>query len=100
VVEFVSDLEFEFAREVFVNPEALSPGHKLESQDADRKRLNNMGYSAGQDLAENVANFQRDVRQAITGLLEDVRVNVRDHHDERSQPPQGVGSRQAPENVA
>lgn len=86
-VEIVSDAEFEFAREIYIDPDELAPQAESSAQDADRRRLNNMGYSAGHSVAENVGNFQRDVRQAITGLLEDVLAGVREHHDDRSQPP-------------
>ncbi len=83
----VPDSEFDYARDIHIDLDTAGGSGADDGQDAVRKRLSNMGYCAGQTLAEQVSAFQRDARQAVTGVLEDALAAVRDHHDERCRPP-------------
>lgn len=86
---FESDAEFDFVREIHVEMTEPAARGAAVGDGAARKRLSNMGYSAGRTLAENVGAFQRDTKLAITGVLASANERVHHHHDDQSKPPQG-----------
>ena len=83
--------EFQYWRNIFVELEPAGGSGAPTDEAPARKRLSNMGYSAG-TLAENISAFQRDVRQAVTGVLDDIRELLLSHHDDKCCPPAGSES--------
>jgi len=61
-----------------------------DSQAADERRLNNLGYTEA-TLRENVFAFQSDFEREPTGRLEDIREELRAWHDDGIRP-QGSAS--------
>lgn len=80
--------EFQYWRDIFVDLEPAGGSGAPTDEAPARKRLSNLGYSAG-TLAENISAFQRDVRQAVTGVLDDIRELLLSHHDDKCCPPAG-----------
>jgi hypothetical protein len=59
--------EFEYEMEVFIDD------HEEDREECVKRRLNNFGYNADDDLEQNVRDFQRDIgRAAPDGSIDDI----------------------------
>lgn len=60
-----------------------------DREEAARRRLHNLGYSARVTLADNIEEFQRAYEQPATGRVEDIEATLVAYHDAGTIPPRG-----------
>jgi hypothetical protein len=65
----------------------LAPGDR---QEAARRRLHNLGYSARESLEENITDFQDAYHLGAGGRLDDVEATLVAFHDQGRVPPRGT----------
>ena len=70
--------EPKFRRKVFVD-------FGLDPVEADIRRLFNLGYTS-ESLRQNVTAFQADFGKELTGVLQDIRSDLRTWHDDGVRP--------------
>ena len=57
-----------------------------DPDEAARRRLHNLGFSAGFDLRENVREFQRTYGYVVSGEVDDIRADLAAFHDDPCLP--------------
>jgi hypothetical protein len=80
--ELVEEPEYPFRREIFVDVGGDDP--------SDDKRLHNLGYVAA-ERAVNVRAYQSDFGHTETGILDDIRAELREFHDGGARPASPTG---------
>lgn len=80
--------EFEYEREVFVDPaETEQSGGKMSSEEA-RRRLHNLGYTQDALLDAQVRAYQRDTGKGQTGELSDIESDLTRRYSSLDPPPE------------
>src|SRR5258706_652566 len=69
------DVEYDYETELYLD---LKDG---DEQEEAMRRLHNLGYAPGEELAEKVKAFQRVYRKSMSGSLSDVLDELLEHHD-------------------
>jgi hypothetical protein len=70
------------------------------AEEADERRLRNLGYIAGESVEEDVLAFQTDLGRDGSGRLRDVTADLEAIHDEGVKPERGEPAEPSKEAVA
>jgi hypothetical protein len=71
-----------------------------DSDIADERRLQNLGYPEDRSLDDNVLSFQADFARAATGRVSDVNQDLVSFHDDGTKPTPGDASEPSTDAVA
>jgi putative peptidoglycan binding protein len=68
--------DYDYEMEIFLDPDASE-----DSNDAVKRRLQNLGYGTGEPLEHQIEAFQQEHGQAVTGSIGDAADHLTQCHD-------------------